>query len=237
MRWLLLLTAAASSASSSAAAASHHDRDSTQLQRENVRLRTLNARLRTYIEHFSNSATTTDDATAASFLQVDEEPINNHDDDAKAEANSEIAANKKASEQAIDNFCLAPAECQEKLFACRRRAIEKCWQTDYAKGGAPPGAGDLDQDRLSEINKRVKQKLSEIGIDIDCDPSESGVDESMMLGASGAAASSGNSGSGGAIGGDASGPGPKSRFLSTDINLAGTELESGLEEGIVKLNE
>jgi len=236
MRWLLLLTAAAGAAS-----ASHHDRDSTQLQRENVRLRTLNARLRTYIEHFSNSET--------NFLQVDEEPIDNNDDDAKAEANSEIAANKKASEQAIDNFCLAPAECQEKLFACRRRAIEKCWQTDYAKGGAPPGAGDLDQDRLSEINKRVKQKLSEIGIDIDCDPSESGVDESMMLGASDAAASGGDSGSGGAsgsgdafggggaFGGDASGPGPKSRFLSTDINLAGTELESGLEEGIVKLNE
>ena len=154
-----------------------------------------------------------------SFLQIDEEP---------------------ASDQATNNFCLAPAECQEKLFACRRHAIEKCWQTDYAKGGAPPGSGDLDQDRLAEINHRVKQKLFEIGIDLECDPSASGVPESTTMSSGGdvsAVSSGGSSGSGGSGGSNAGPQSEKSengpRFKAdTDIY----EMGSSLREGIVKLD-
>ena len=187
----------------------------TDLKQQNLQLRTLNARLRRYINHHTNS-----------FLQIDEEP--------------DFAANKEASDQATNNFCLAPAECQEKLFACRRHAIEKCWQTDYAKGGAPPGSGDLDQDRLAEINHRVKQKLVEIGIDLDCDPSASGVPESTTMSSGGdvsAVSSGGSSGSGGSGGSNAGPQSEKSengpRFKAdTDIY----EMGSSLREGIVKLD-
>ena len=188
----------------------------TDLKQQNLQLRTLNARLRRYINHHTNS-----------FLQIDEEP-------------GEIAANKEASDQATNNFCLAPAECQEKLFACRRHAIEKCWQTDYAKGGAPPGSGDLDQDRLAKINHRVKQKLFEIGIDLECDPSASGVPESTTMSSGGdvsAVSSGGSSGSGGSGGSNAGPQSEKSengpRFKAdTDIY----EMGSSLREGIVKLD-
>jgi hypothetical protein len=173
------------------------------LQQENDRLRSLNERLRAYIQHVQSttslSTTPSHPSSSTSFLQLVEEPPADlptttdgaelaasgpgpgNEDDASGPSDDEEAANKKAIEQSVDNFCLSPGECQERLYACRRHAVEKCWQTDYARGGAKPGSGDLDQDRLQQINDRTGQKLREIGIDIDCDPSASGVNESVAL--------------------------------------------------------
>ena len=218
------------------------------LQQENDRLRSLNERLRAYIQHVQS---TTSLSASTSFLQLVEEPPTDlptttdgaelaasgpgpgHEDDASGPNDAEEAANKKAIEQSVDNFCLSPGECQERLYACRRHAVEKCWQTDYARGGAKPGSGDLDQDRLQQINDRTGQKLREIGIDIDCDPSASGVNESVALsgGPSGTedeeqapveaspSASSGNEGGAG-----------EPRFSEYE------ELDTGTGEGIVKLS-
>ena len=173
--WLILLLHASifTASSSSSSSSSHTSIDA--LRKENDRLRAWNKQLRSYIASSKSSL-------SPSLLEV-----SGMTKPAAAAEEDIAAANKKASAQAINNFCLSPAECQERLFACRRHSIEKCWQTDYAKAGAPPGNGDLDQDRLSEINNRVKQKLKEIGIDVDCVPSTSGVQESVVLGGAGSA--------------------------------------------------
>lgn len=73
-------------------------------------------------------------------------------------------------EESTANFCLAPEECQERLLKCKRSCIEKCWMDKYARGGAAPGYGDMDQQRLTEISSRTKQMLADIGIDLDCTP-------------------------------------------------------------------
>jgi hypothetical protein len=222
------------------------------LQQENDRLRSLNERLRAYIQHVQSttslSTTPSHPSSSTSFLQFVEEPPADlptttdgaelaasgpgpgNEDDASGPSDDEEAANKKAIEQSVDNFCLSPGECQERLYACRRHAVEKCWQTDYARGGAKPGSGDLDQDRLQQINDRTGQKLREIGIDIDCDPSASGVNESVALSggptgtkdeeeAPAPSASSGNEGE----------AGQPPRFSEYE------EFDNGTGEGVVKL--
>ena len=141
-------------------------------------------------------------------------------------------------DQATSNFCLAPSECQERMFACRRHCIEKCWQTDYSKGGAPPGAGDLDQDRLEQINTRVEQKLKEIGVDLGCSPCSGG---SNVLGKELGKGSGSNSGSNRVSGSDRkedSGeePSPKHRFASLRSNDIASDIASADIEGIVKLS-
>ena len=192
-----------------------------QLQTENAKLRLLNAHLRQLINRR---------VASTSLLEINEEPSSSEDT-----AEAEISANKQATDQSVNNFCLAPAECQERLFSCRRHAIEKCWQTDYAKGGAPPGSGDLDQDRLQAINDRVKQKLLEIGIDLDCDPSASGVKESSTLGKGGGAEGAKKQ----LTQDDATRKkdATKPRFAASGIQVTQDDLDmNGLREGLVDLD-
>jgi hypothetical protein len=139
-------------------------------------------------------------------------------------------------DQATSNFCLAPAECQERMFTCRRHCVQKCWQTDYAKGGAAPGAGDLDQDRLEQINTRVEQKLKEIGVDLGCSPCSGG---STAPGSGGSGSEEEKrEGSSGERSGSAVALAPTEtahRFASLRANDMALEKATADEEGVVKL--
>ena len=143
-------------------------------------------------------------------------------------------------DQATSNFCLAPAECQERMFTCRRHCVQKCWQTDDAKGGAAPGAGDLDQDRLEQINTRVEQKLKEIGVDLGCSPC-SGGNTAPGNGGSGSEEEK-REGSGGESSGESSGSAVAlaptetvHRFASLRANEMALEKATADQEGVVKL--
>ena len=83
-------------------------------------------------------------------------------------------------EGAMNNFCLAPEVCKERLQVCKRNCVNKCWSDKYAKNGAPPGDGDVDVARLQVINKRVKQMLKQVKIDTDCRPCSSTVKNSEV---------------------------------------------------------
>jgi hypothetical protein len=139
-----------------------------RLRAENSRLKALNAQLRQrvgklvpaphMVEGIAKSA-----YSFSSFLEADSEgqkPCVEVDD-----APGVIAAD--------NNFCLAPEVCQERLHMCKRSCVSKCWTDKYAKNGEPPGAGDLDQERMDVINARAKDMLKQVNVNLDCSPCSS----------------------------------------------------------------
>ena len=215
-----------------------------ELRRENEALARLNERLRAIIREKKRQGGT---VALQGVLSPAEIALIETASSASVETSTDEAPcvevdDEPGVDQATSNFCLAPAECQERMFNCRRHCVQKCWQTDYAKGGAAPGAGDLDQDRLEQINNRVEQKLKEIGIDLGCTPC-TGESTVVGKGTGGGKDNHGDSGSE-RHSESASESGSKSSIAPTEIKhrfaslrANGKALEETLadEEGVVQL--
>eukprot|EP00946_MAST-07B_sp_MAST-7B-sp1_P001976 g1976.t1 len=250
MAWASVVCAAAVFLLGSTSVSAGTTRSAHELRAENVVLRALNDKLRALVDRKrrGDSVAVKEEmrglgslgpeeisllervsASSSSRMTIGDTPCVEVDDQAGVD-------------QATSNFCLAPAECQERMFNCRRHCVQKCWQTDYAKGGAAPGAGDLDQDRLEQINNRVEQKLKEIGIDLGCTPC-TGESTVVGKGTGGGKDNHGDSGSE-RHSESASESGSKSSIAPTEIKhrfaslrANGKALEETLadEEGVVQL--
>lgn len=234
------------------AAAVDHKQGLLELREENAALARLNNKLREIVRrkqagHWDGEGLDELlDESDVTLLQLASSSSSSRSKEAQSEAPCVEVDDEAGVDQATSNFCLAPSECQERMFACRRHCIEKCWQTDYSKGGAPPGAGDLDQDRLEQINTRVEQKLKEIGVDLGCSPCSGG---SSILGKEPNKGSGSGSASASASGSDSNSdsgsdrkddsskePAPKHRFASLRSNDVAFDIASADSEGIVKLS-
>lgn len=155
------------------------------LMEENGRLKALNERLRTQVlKKVGGSAELLHkiaQTSSNSFLESGASP--------KADSSSKKKDSKPCLkvddapgvEGAMNNFCLAPEVCKERLQTCKRGCVNKCWADKYAKNGAPPGEGDIDAARMQIINTRVKQMLKQVNIDTDCRPCSSSVQDSVVV--------------------------------------------------------